>query len=139
MFGFEQRKPHGETFFGGENLDVAPGNQLPAVAQVLQTDARRGLGFELRTPRIRDLQAIVFHADRNVQRIVARDGIVLDSVVDKRLERKRRQPPRIIAPVDLQIEEELVRIADLEKIAVRLDELVSSPNSTSMLCPFWMM
>ena len=58
-----------------------------------------------------------------MQRIVARDGIVLDSVVDKRLERKRRQPPRVIVSVDLQIEEELVRIADLEKIAVRLDEL----------------
>ena len=117
-----QRHAHGEGGAVVDDFDVAARDQIPAVAQVLQPDAGRRFGFELRHLGIGDHQPAVLGADRNMERLAAGYGIVLDGIADQRLQRERRKRPRAVLLLDVDVEEELVGIAYLEEIAVRLDE-----------------
>ena len=52
----------------------------------------------------------------------ARDGVVLDGIADERLQREGRKQPRTVFVIHVDVEEELVGIADFEQIAIRLGE-----------------
>ena len=117
-----QRHAHDELLVGVDDLDVAARNQVPAVAQVFQSDARRRFGFDLRHLGIGDHQPPLLGADRDMERLAAGYGIVFDGVADQRLQRQRRECPGAVLVVDVDVEEQFVGIAYFKEVAVRFDE-----------------
>ena len=101
-----QRHAHGEGGAVVGDFDVAARDQVPAVAQVLQPDAGRRFGFELGDLGVRHHEQALFGADRDVERLGAGDRIVLDGVVDERLQREGREFPPEVFLVDVDIEKE---------------------------------
>ena len=53
-----------------------------------------------------------------MERMFASDGVVLDGIAYKRLERQSRQQPLVVSLIDIHIEEEFIGITHLEELAV---------------------
>jgi len=95
---------------------------MPAVTQVFQPDAGRRFGFELGNLGVRHDEQVPFGTHRDVERLVAGDRVVLDGVVDQRLQREGRKFPRQEPVVHVDVEKELVGIAYFKEVAVSFEE-----------------
>lgn len=119
LFGRQQRQTAPEGSVADRNRDVLFGVEPIYRADSFQSHAERLLvAVAARRVVVLDQEAFALGADADVQRVAARDAVVLHGILDQRLEAHRGNPPVAQRGVDGRGEFDAVVEADFLKRVV---------------------